>query len=112
MRTALDLVADRVAFESCVDEAKRWYWEDSTARERVMVEATKRLLNILTSGNPSTLLDSHTPWVDDMLDALQRVDALKLLEGDAFALPHALGASTSSSSPNTSSNAARFSPLT
>jgi len=82
---ALDLVADRVAFESCVDEVKRWYWNDHVACEGVMVTATTRFLDMVTSDNPSALPEKHTPWVGHMLDALlQRMDTFKLLEEDAL----------------------------
>ena len=84
MRDALDLVADCVAFESCVDEVN----VDTgmiVPRKHVMMEATRRPFNVLTSGKHSLLPEKHTPWVDHMLDGLlQRMDALKLLEKDAL----------------------------
>ena len=41
---ALDLVADCVAFESCVAEVKRFYWDDREAREWVLQVAAIRWL--------------------------------------------------------------------
>lgn len=41
---ALDLVADCVAFESCIAEVKHFYWDDREAREWVQVAAVQWLM--------------------------------------------------------------------
>lgn len=81
VREALDLVADRVAFESCVDEVKHYYWDNRATRERVQVAATCWLLDSLSTEHLEHWPGGQTMWVDCLMDViLARLDAFKELE--------------------------------
>lgn len=81
MRDALDLVADCVAFEACVAEVQRFYWDDRDAC--VQVAAVRWLLELLATVTP--LPGGRTFWKDCILTYLHnKLSAFKDLEADAL----------------------------
>lgn len=86
-RNVLDLVADSVAFESCIAQVQDHYASDDAACACVQAVAVRHLLDSVVTRPFHDHPDTATPWVQAVLDYFcSHLDALSNLEGGILAL--------------------------